>query len=596
MSSVPDPRDPMLVDRYSYTDLPDWVEAFRPNQWDIVEEIVEAFMSGKKYVMLDAPTGAGKTLIAEVVRRRLGVRALYSCTTKTLQEQFSKDFGYAQMLKGRENYPTLNFPDAFGEENPNLRITAADCNKRWEEVAEEDLQERDCDCNDEDYVPEEDPDYVEETDATSDGEEIRRIPVCDFCHSPDRCPYRMAKATALRSSLVCMNTAYLMTECNGPGQFSGRFNLAICDEADLLENQLMNFVEVNVSSKVRRELGIEPPYIKSHTAKGAYESWQGWCRYAIVRVKQRLAELPKKTTNVRVIRERKSLDNLLKRLEKVAEEVVGGGWVYTGYTDAPDHPIIFRPVWVHGYAPGYLWCHADRWLLMSATMLSGDLTARELGMEEGKHTLISMPSSFPKENRPIFYVPKADMAQKNIEQARPVMVGAIEQLMDRYPDERILVHTVSYDLAQYLYQHCRDPRGRVLTYRSAKERNDTLLRYRENPASVVLAPSFERGVDLKDDDCRVVVIAKVPYPYLGDKQVNARLHSPGGPEWYHLQTIRSIVQMSGRGVRHDRDWADTYILDSQFYRLWKERRRWFPRWWAEAIIWNDKPQLQVVSR
>lgn len=95
---------------------------------------------------------------------------------------------------------------------------------------------------------------------------------------------------------------------------------------------------------------------------------------------------------------------------------------------------------------------------------------------------------------------------------------------------------------------------------------------------------MDRGVDLKDDDCRVVVVAKVPFPYLGDKQVSARLHSPGGQAWYTVQTIRTLVQMTGRGVRHEDDWCESYVLDSVMLKqLWKKDKRLFPGWWAEAV-------------
>ena len=59
----------------------------RPRQIPAVDVIVEAFEAGKRIVVLEAPTGAGKTVIAEAVRRRLKVPALYVCTDKLLQDQ-----------------------------------------------------------------------------------------------------------------------------------------------------------------------------------------------------------------------------------------------------------------------------------------------------------------------------------------------------------------------------------------------------------------------------------------------------------------------------------------------------------------------------
>ena len=85
-----------------------------------------------------------------------------------------------------------------------------------------------------------------------------------------------------------------------------------------------------------------------------------------------------------------------------------------------------------------------------------------------------------------------------------------------------------------------------------------------------------------------MVVAKVPYPNLGDKQVSSRLHSPGGELWYQVQSIRSLVQMTGRGVRHDADYCTTYILDSSFISLWKKWGHLIPKWWSAAIDWSGQ--------
>src|SRR5215472_15395998 len=99
--------------------LPSWVREFRPWQIQAVQEIMAGFEHGN-VVVLDAPTGSGKTLIAEVVRRLLNERAIYTCHTKALQEQILHDYPYAKVLKGRQNY-------VVGDEG--VDITAADCRK-----------------------------------------------------------------------------------------------------------------------------------------------------------------------------------------------------------------------------------------------------------------------------------------------------------------------------------------------------------------------------------------------------------------------------------------------------------------------------------
>lgn len=202
------------------------------------------------------------------------------------------------------------------------------------------------------------------------------------------------------------------------------------------------------------------------------------------------------------------------------------------------------------------------------------------------YALVRVPSTFPTTNRPIFVAPIADMANKHKETAWPKMATAVERLVRKYPDDRILVHTVSYPLASHITRHLISALGssRVLTYREAGERDKVIGKYLANPASVLVAPSLDRGIDLPADLCRVVIITKCPFPFLGDKQVSARLHSPGGSSWYAVQTVRSLVQMTGRGMRSADDRCESFILDQQFVsNVYKRSKALLPSWWKAAL-------------
>jgi Rad3-related DNA helicase len=50
-----------------------------------------------------------------------------------------------------------------------------------------------------------------------------------------------------------------------------------------------------------------------------------------------------------------------------------------------------------------------------------------------------------------------------------------------------------------------------------------------------------------------------------------------------VQTIREIVQMTGRGVRSETDSCTTYIIDGAFGKLWTRNKSLFPSWWREAV-------------
>jgi ATP-dependent DNA helicase DinG len=545
----PNPSDP----RFGYTPLPAWVEGFRATQWDKIEEVNEAFKEND-VVFLQAPTGTGKSLIGEVGRRLLRTSGVYCCTTKNLQDQFATDFPYAKVVKGRANYLTQSGKlDAFGNKS-----TA-----RWSEIT----------CADCTYNP--------------------KTEECRWCSDRNSCPYQLAKTKAMLSELAVLNTSYFLTSSNkGGGEFRNR-GLVVLDEADMLEGELLNHVEVDISPSRMDKLGLEPPKIKSEGAKS--NDWQEWVdKAAIPRTFDYFNGLPtpyEHDLGAADIREWQGINNLLDKLKDLSSELPAGGWVYDGWDR--EH-VIFRPTRIDRYGKGLLWGHGRKYLLMSATILSADLMAEELGLTR-PYTLVDVESGFDKANRPIFVVPVADMAFRERRTSWPLMVDGVKGVLRNHPNERVLVHAVSYEFADYLYKALRGISGdrNIVSYSTSVGKQYAIKEYKSSPNSVLIAASMDRGVDLPDDLCRVQVVAKIPFPNIKDKRVNGRMYSAGGHAWYAMQTVRTLIQMCGRGVRSEDDYATTYILDSQFVtNLWK--KSWlFPEWWKEAVRW-DYPKRRLV--
>lgn len=550
--------------------LPSWVEGYRDHQVPAIEQAVDAFNRGVKVVVVDAPTGSGKTLIAETVRRLLKLRALYTCNTKSLQEQFVRDFPYARVLMGRANYPTERFPEQFHPGDFMGNVSCEDCT------------------------------WTVETG-------------CAFCTSKHRCPYEVAKTTALKADVAVLNTSYWLAEVNGPGGFRDH-DLVVFDEADTLESELMGHVSVEISERRMEKWDWQPP------AKVTVpSSWAEWIDEKLPLLEKMRNKLPKHPSDVHQNREAKYLDGLMEKLGVILEGLEGGGdgtWVYTGKgaegsgriaEKNKGRAVSFKPAIVDGLGKQYVWSRGKRFLLMSATIISAQQVLESLGWD-GEYEVVSVPSTFPVENRKVVYSPAANMAAKNKERAWPEVAAALKRIVDEHRQDRILVHTVSYDLTRYLHEQInehverergrvedrgeerdRPPIRRVVSYSNAGGRDVALADFLRNERAVLLAPSLDRGTDLPGDSCRVQVIVKVPFPYLGDRQVGARLHSRGGDLWYRVQTIRSLVQMTGRAVRSAEDWAVTYVLDEQFEGLVMSRGRGLvPSWWRKAIEWPNR--------
>lgn len=521
--------------------LPLWVEAFRPHQIEAISQVREAF-DDVDVVVLSAPTGSGKTLIGETIGRMISPSSrLYVCTNKSLQDQFVRDFPYSRVLKGRSNYPTELRPKAFHPETPFNHISCEDCT--WSLTKS-----------------------------------------CRLCTAKYDCPYEQAKMLALHSNLAVLNTSYLLTEANGPGRFSGQ-KFTIVDEADSLEQTLMNHVSVDIGERRLGRLGWQPP-----SRITVESSWDEWLREAIDDLRVRVARLPNVFSDYRDAREARYLVGLLDKLQAVRSGLPSGNWVYTGRgrDDTTRTGVSFKPARVDNLGETYLWKHSQKWLLMSATIISSQEMMDSLGFD-GQYVTVNVRNTFPVKNRLVHYRGTTSMSYRNRESGSwDKLADAIVLDLGKHPTDRVLVHTVSYALAGHLYQRLRQQVDRpVITYHGAAEREDALQSYLGHSNAVLLAPSMGRGVDLPDDACRVQMITKVPFPYVKDRQINKRMYSSGGRLWYAVQTVRELVQMCGRAVRSDKDWATTYIYDRDFEtNLWARNRNLFPDWFREAIVWR----------
>jgi Rad3-related DNA helicase len=119
----------------------------------------------------------------------------------------------------------------------------------------------------------------------------------------------------------------------------------------------------------------------------------------------------------------------------------------------------------------------------------------------------------------------------------------------------------------------------------ADERDDSFRKHTTSPdPTILVSPSMTEGFDFADELARWQIIAKMPYPYLGDRQVAAKKEQD--PAWYDAQTVGTIIQTTGRIVRSETDKGVTYILDSDFMFLWEKRASMFPRWWRDGIVWG----------
>ena len=487
---------------------------FREYQAEAVEFAIK---SEKQVIVISAGTGFGKSL-SNACLCDIYADSTYLVHSKALQDQIQGDFSEFVVLKGRSNYK---------------------CNLHWNE-----------------YNP-----------IMSDS--------CPFaipssCPSYSQCTYRMMKFKALKSQYRVLNYKYFLTEANYVGKFSTG-GVLIADEADTLEGELLSFIKLIVTERMVERYHLTLPKRKTTQAKDGVSSWLKWAELSRVKIKSqiqllktamdRVGQSPPETMLKEFNRATSFLTSLNIFCEHVDEE-----WLLNISNTKYGERWEFFPTWITSkLIEQYLLRHCSKIILTSATFPALPVLSKTLGIPESMMDYYEVPSTFPPANKPIYLDAVADMSRKTAEEDTPKLLKRIKEILADNINVKGLIHCNSNKIRDIVMQ-VNNPR--LITHNS-QNREEVLLKFKESILPLVLvSPSMDRGVSLEYDLCRFIIIAKAPFPHLGDKQVSKRLYSGGlGQKWYSGITAQTIMQMVGRGMRSKDDTCVNYLLDSQIKKL-----------------------------
>ena len=532
---------------------------FRTYQAEAVEF---AMNSPKKVVAIEAPTGFGKSLTAACICQ-LSESSIYLVHSKSLQQQINDDFPEFKILWGRSNYAC----DLYSQER-----TCADCPFRFpQSCAYFGTQE----CL---RLNSTRTDAAKKCNGTdSDG----CLSFQMNCPIHKTCQYKLAKNEALKSKLRVLNYSYFLTETNYVGKFSDQ-QIIVCDEADVLENELLNMVGVSISKKQLHEFGLSEPSYKTVSGGRGVQSWKSWANECYRRIKIAHERLSRENITKR---EEERLTGLINKFHDF-ELSVDESWIYNVDTRMEYNPRhVFKPTWLTPQlTQDYLWQHSEKFVLMSATFPPKDTIAQCLGLNVSDIDLLELPSTFPVERRPIYVQVAASLSAGNTDDEFPKIAQKVREILDKHKSDKGLIHTSNYKIANRLVQ---DIGGRLLGHVTS-DRLDVLELFKQSTEPLVLvSPSMERGVSLSDELARFIVIVKAPFADLGDKQTSARLYGSGsaGRFWYQSMTAQTIEQMCGRGFRHAGDFCSIYVIDGNIRKLITEHPRLFSDYFRSCIQW-----------
>lgn len=535
----------------SLDDLKDSFSRFRSREYRQTQMTALDFIinSDKKFIVIEAPTGAGKSLIG-MAAGQLAKSSIYTVHSKPLQVQLQTDFPEASVLFGRANYPCAMVP----------RLTCGEC---------------------------------------------PLVNPKESCHTG--CPYKKAKASTVGSEFRVLNYAYLLTEANYVGAFSKQ-GLIVIDEADSLENVLYGFVSIAIAESTLKSLNLTFPKHKTAGSEVLVEEWRNWAIEVRRKIDRKITSLKAVIETMESIEsdeDRKIVDQM-ERYKGLSSKIsifiinVDQSWqseIKEGFRGGK--VIHFKPLWLTtALTESSLWRHADRFILMSATFPPIGVLAKMFGISAGDIDYLTLPSTFPVENRRCIVSPVAELTYETQVQETPKIVEAVRKILDLHCGEKGLIHTVNYRLRDAILTQIKDVR---LVTHDSFNKQQVLDAFRASDQPLVLvSPSSERGLSLEDSQCRFIIMCKAPFLSLGDKAVKARKNSSMvGKLWYVSDMILTVVQAMGRGVRHEEDFCISYLLDERIASSMRQQPSIMPPWFRDALEFEspeDLFQLPVVTR
>ena len=512
----------------------------RTSQREVMEWIND-LPPEKKYIMVEMPVGGGKSPLAiafsSYINNKHGSSFILT-PQKTLQRQYEQSFEdhILASVYGRSNY-------TCEPKNTNCDV----------------------------------------------GGDIK--PACNGC------PAKAAREIALASPNMVLNYAIALTYFKYLSHKIPARDVMIFDECHTLESHLVEFGSIDITEKKCKNYGVR--FKKPKDTDSALD----WIRdvyikaveTTVYKLRQQIKAMDDRPDiklskeDIKLIKNYKSsVDHLeaLVTLMSLDRGLIDKKYVLmTDKTYFKFKELFGKNIFKHLVLP-----KANRFLFLSSTILNKDEFCKDLGIDPSEAAFISVDSEFNVENREVIYKPVTKMnygwntPERMGERKR--MIKVINHILGHHSDQSGIIHSGSFQIADWLLRDIKTDHE-VIHHNpdSDMTRDEVIDYYLENSEKrpiLLVSPSVTEGMDLLGDKGRFAIIAKVPYPFLGDAWVKRRMQL--SKDWYNRQTITGIIQGCGRVVRSKDDWGQVYILDESFAYLYKQTVKIIPQWWKDGLV------------
>jgi len=519
--------------------------SYRGNQREALARIRDAYAEGNRVVLVRAPTGSGKSLLA---------RAVMGCA-RTVEEADPVDPTGAYYTT-----PQVSQLDDVAEDDllSDLQVIRGKANYT-------------CILPDEETTP------------------VNRAPCAREsgydCSVKHRCPYFSDRAIASSRSNAAMTLAYFMRTA-GSEVFRTR-DVVVIDEAHGLAEWAEMYATIDLNPRtVPMWEDIRVPDIDG------VERVAEWAEQLVSVCEREKEELLKKEELTPAdAAERDRLQELKSELSWFVEDVRNPESATTWVVDEGEG-VSIKPMNPERYLHHTVWDRGKRFCLLSATILNKAAFCRSVGLDPSEVALVDIGHTFPLQNRPLYDVTCGKMTYEERDDTLPDIARTLVRVMAEHPDEKGLVHCHSYGIQEKLAGMLDDfGVGSRVRAHERSDRNAELEAWKaSSEPEVFLSVKMEEALDLEGDLCRWQMLCKAPFENTGDSRVARRLEE-GQWDWYFRSTLRTVIQACGRVVRTPEDHGATYVADTSILDAFERARSEMPAWFREQVDAMSEPEL-----
>ncbi|QKY21113.1 ATP-dependent DNA helicase [Halolamina sp. CBA1230] len=528
--------------------------SFRGNQERALAEIREAFAAGNDVVLVRAPTGSGKSLLARSIMGAARTveeadpaqpTGAYYTTPQVSQlddveaDELLEDF---RVIRGKNNYDCIlpGEHDTPVDQAPCVRKKGFDCTVRH------------------------------------------------------RCPYFSDRAIASNQPIAAMTLAYFM-QTAGSDVFRMR-DVVVVDEAHGLAEWAEMYAAVELTP---RRVPVWDEVDVPDVTEATGDPVEGAVRFSEQLLERCEAEKDELLANPELTPEeaarRDRLQELISELSYFVEEYRDPNSPTTWVVDQPDGAggsITIKPLDPAKYLQHTVWDRGSKFALLSATILNKEAFCRGVGLDPEDVALVEVGHTFPVENRPLYDVTQGKMTYERRDETLPKIADLVVRLLAKHSEEKGLVHCHSYGIQEPLADRLAalGVGGRVRVH--DRENRDAQLEAwkASDEPELFLSVKMEEALNLEGDLCRWQVLCKAPYLNTKDSRVEQRLEE-GQWAWYYRAALRTVIQACGRVVRSPEDYGATYLADDSLLELFDRASTDIPEWFQEQVDRLSRPDL-----